>query len=219
MSPASSPGRHGASCRGRFNAAHRGVRHLHRSRFRVDSVTSRRKYCSPTCREEARSHLPTQRTCPQCEAEFTTTLSPKRVFCSPDCRTAAREAQTETRTCSVCENPFQPGRTVRTRCCSAVCRREVEHRRDRALDEERARRLGQAPPALPARIELFPPPPVRTTSRQSAAVRDPLEPTATRNCPHCQQPVTIVALLATPEAARPTMPRHRTDVVPLRRTP
>ncbi|MFD4835244.1 hypothetical protein ACFWPV_36240 [Streptomyces uncialis] len=187
--------------------------------FRVDSVTSRRKYCSPTCREKARSHLPTQRTCPQCEQEFTTTLSPKRMFCSPECRTAAREAQTETRTCPVCENPFQAKTTVRTRYCSAVCRREAEHRRDRALDEERARRLGQAPPALPARIELPPPPPVRTASRQPAAVRDPLEPTATRNCPHCQQPVTIVALLATPEAARPTMPHHRTDVVPLRRTP
>ncbi|MDX3725220.1 hypothetical protein [Streptomyces caniscabiei] len=181
--------------------------------FRVDSVTSRRKYCSPTCREKARSHLPTQRTCPQCEREFTTTLSPKRMFCSDECRTAAREAQTETRTCPACENSFEARRTVRTRYCSAVCRREAEHRRDRA------RRLGQAPPALPARIELPPPPPVRTASRQSAAVRDPLEPTATRNCPHCQQPVTIVALLATPEAARPTMPHHRTDVVPLRRTP
>ncbi|BBC30439.1 hypothetical protein SGFS_017330 [Streptomyces graminofaciens] len=65
--------------------------------FRVDSVTSRRKYCSPTCREKDRSHLLTQRTCPQCEREFTTTLSPKRMFCSPECRTAAREAQTETR--------------------------------------------------------------------------------------------------------------------------
>lgn len=45
-----------------------------------------------------------------------------------------------------------------------------------------------------------------------------MEPTATRNCPHCQQPVTIVALLATPEAARPAMPAGP-DVIPLRRTP
>ncbi|MFL5997859.1 MAG: hypothetical protein ACJ736_26745 [Streptomyces sp.] len=188
--------------------------------FTVDSVASRRKYCSPTCREKARSHLPTQRICPQCDQEFTTTLSPKRIFCSPECRTASREAKTETRTCPVCENPFQVQRTVRTIYCSAVCRREAEHRRDQALDEERARRLGQAPPAaLPARIELPPPPAPRPASRQSAGVRDPLEPTATRNCPHCQQPITIVALLATPEAARPTMPHHRTDVVPLRRTP
>ncbi|MGW1916751.1 hypothetical protein ACWCQS_40160 [Streptomyces sp. NPDC002076] len=100
-----------------------------------------------------------------------------------------------------------------------VCRRAAEHRRDQALDEERARRVGQAPPpALPARIEL-PPPPARPTSRQPAQVRDPLEPTAARNCPHCQQPITIVALLATPEAARPTTPHHGTDIIPLRRTP
>lgn len=45
----------------------------------------------------------------------------------------------------------------------------------------------------------------------------PLEPTATRNCPHRQEPITIVALLATPEAARLTVPRHRTAVVPLQR--
>ncbi|MBT2406336.1 MULTISPECIES: hypothetical protein [unclassified Streptomyces] len=37
--------------------------------------------------------------------------------------------------------------------------------------------------------------------------------------PHCNQPVTIVALLATPEAARPTVPSGLPDVVPLRRAP
>ncbi|MFF4732310.1 hypothetical protein ACFY3M_45085 [Streptomyces mirabilis] len=191
-----------------------------RTGFTVESAASRRKYCSPTCREKGCAHLPKQRLCPQCSKEFTTDLSRKRKFCSAECRTASRrsEAHLETRTCPVCENPFQAGKTVRTVYCSMVCRREAEHRRDQALDEERARRLDQAPsPAPPTRIEL--PPPVRPTSRQAASVRDPLEPTATRNCPHCQQPITIVALLATPEAARPTMPHHRTDVVPLRRSP
>jgi hypothetical protein len=126
----------------------------------------------------------------------------------------------ETRTCPACENPFRAGKTVRTVYCSMVCRREAEHRRDQALDQERARRLGQAPPPAPSvRTELPPPPPARPTSRQPAAARDPLEPTATRDCPHCQRPITIVALLATPEAARPTMPHLRTDVIPLRRTP
>ena len=87
------------------------------------------------------------------------------------------------------------------------------------LDAERARRLAQAPPpALPVRIEL-PPQPVRQSQRPAAPARDPLEPAATRNCPHRQQPVTIVALLATPEAVRPTKPHHRTDIVPLWRTP
>jgi len=59
---------------------------------------------------------------------------------------------------------------------------------------------------------------MRNGPRQAAAERDPLEPAATRNCPHCQQPVTIVALLATPEAARPAMPAGP-GVIPLRRTP
>lgn len=125
----------------------------------------------------------------------------------------------ETRTCPVCDNPFQAGKTVRTVYCSMVCRREAEHQRDQALDEERARRLGQARPSVsPARIELPPPPPTRTASRQQVPVRDPLEPTATRDCPHCQQPITIVALLATPEAARPAIGRPL-GVLPLRRVP
>ncbi|MEK2479478.1 hypothetical protein [Streptomyces noursei] len=98
--------------------------------------------------------------------------------------------------------------------CSATCRREAERQCER--DEQRARRLGEALP-LP---ELPPPPEAATRggSRSTAAQRDPLEPTATRNCPHCQQPVTIVALLATPEVTRPAMPTGP-KVVPLRRTP
>lgn len=55
--------------------------------------------------------------------------------------------------------------------------------------------------------------------RQPTLERDPLEPTAARNCPHCQQPVTTVALLATPEAARPSVPTAIPDIVPLRKTP
>ncbi|MFE7705855.1 hypothetical protein ACFU6I_08640 [Streptomyces sp. NPDC057486] len=44
-----------------------------------------------------------------------------------------------------------------------------------------------------------------------------LAPTAVRNCPHRDQPVTIVALLATPEAARPTITNRVSEVAPLRR--
>ena len=52
--------------------------------------------------------------------------------------------------------------------------------------------------------------------RQNA---DAFAPAALRNCPHCDQPVTIVALLATPEAARPTIPKRVPDITPLRRIP
>jgi endogenous inhibitor of DNA gyrase (YacG/DUF329 family) len=185
--------------------------------FTVDSAASRRKYCSPTCQERGSSHLPRQRTCPQCGEEYTTTHSQQRKYCSDQCRTAARATQTDTRTCPVCEGAFQALKSVRKIYCSPVCRREAEHRRDRALNEDRARRLGQTLAPPPARTEL-PWPPLHSAQRRTATARDPLEPTATRDCPHCQQPITIVALLATPEAARPTMPHLRTDIVPIRRT-
>ncbi|MDX3772339.1 MULTISPECIES: hypothetical protein [unclassified Streptomyces] len=44
-----------------------------------------------------------------------------------------------------------------------------------------------------------------------------MEPAATRNCRDCDQPITIVALLATPEAARPVITGRIPDVVPMRR--
>ena len=51
----------------------------------------------------------------------------------------------------------------------------------------------------------------------AARVQDPLVPTAVRNCPHCDQPVAIVALLATAEAARPTITQPSSEVIALRR--
>ena len=71
--------------------------------------------------------------------------------------------------------------------------------------DEQAIRLGEqarpAPVGIPAHAEQA------------------LAPTAIRNCPHCEQPVTIVALLATPEAARPSVTHRVPDITPLRRTP
>lgn len=104
--------------------------------------------------------------------------------------------------------------------CSPACRKDAERRHDQARDEDRARRLGETT-SLASWPEL--PEPSKTLHRplsrqQVAAERDPLEPTATRDCPHCHQPVTIVALLATPEAARPSVPTASPDIVPLRRT-
>ncbi|MCM2579666.1 hypothetical protein [Streptomyces meridianus] len=156
--------------------------------------------------------------CPVCDGEFTPAA--RQIYCSPRCKSAAhrtRSAEPVTHTCPVCFGEFTANPRIRQVYCSAACRRDAERLRNRERDEARALRLGEAPPSRP---EL--PSPPRTTprggSRRTTPERDPLEPTATRNCPHCQEPITIVALLATPEAARPSMPTSP-DVVPLRRTP
>ncbi|WP_369141845.1 hypothetical protein [Streptomyces sp. R44] len=44
---------------------------------------------------------------------------------------------------------------------------------------------------------------------------DALAPAAFRNSPPCDRPVATVTLLATQEAARPTVTNRVTDVVPL----
>ncbi|MCZ1000813.1 hypothetical protein O1M63_26635 [Streptomyces mirabilis] len=145
---------------------------------------------------------------------------PRQIYCLPlqGPRPARGPAEPQTHSCPACGGDFTANPRLRQVYCSPACRRDAEKQRDRQRDEERARRLGEPlpPPAMPG----LPPPPRSTAQRLHPAVpgRDPLEPTATRNCPHCQQPVTIVALLATPEAARPTMPAGP-DVIPLRRTP
>jgi hypothetical protein len=82
--------------------------------------------------------------------------------------------------CPVCQTPFTPApRQPRHRYCSATCRRAAWRRRRSQL------RPTDLPPARP-----------------------PLEPApaATRDCPHCHKPVVIVALLVTPQAARPHPP-------------
>ncbi|WUH88689.1 hypothetical protein OG900_38845 [Streptomyces sp. NBC_00433] len=169
-------------------------------------------------------------TCPYCQTGFTTDASPRRIFCSKTCRDLSRtsEAALEDRTCPICDNTFRAAKTVRQVYCSPTCRRDAERQRDQARDADRARRLGEnplpqrtAPPALPELTEpsIMTRPPNRPLLRPQAPERDPLEPTATRDCPHCHQPVTIVALLATPEAARPTVHTTIPDIVPLRRAP
>ncbi|MER5870520.1 hypothetical protein [Streptomyces sp. NPDC002044] len=194
--------------------------------FTVADRTSRRVFCSPTCREQNRRRIPVQRTCPQCGNEFTTDISPRRIFCSTECRTTARGSENarESRTCPVCDNTFDSPKTIRKVYCSPTCRRNAERYRDQAREQDRARRLGETPHPAAASPPVMPglpttPKPATRAAYRPAPERDPLEPTATRNCPHCQQPVTIVALLATPEVARPSMPTGLPDVVPLRRAP
>jgi endogenous inhibitor of DNA gyrase (YacG/DUF329 family) len=96
----------------------------------------------------------------------------------------------DTRTCPICWNQFTPnGRnTNRHTYCSGRCRAEAGRRRTRETT------TNAAPPATPQPYQP-----------ESAALRD---------CPHCGQPVTIVALLTTPQVAQqtPTAP----NVVSLR---
>lgn len=192
-----------------------------RTGFHAAGRKSRQVYCSPTCRAEAaRQHEPVMRTCPQCNGEFAAAVSPRRIFCSHECRIQSRNRAEalEERTCLVCENTFEAPTTTRQVYCAPECRREADRRRGHARDQDRARRLGEAPRPQAAPKALAPPP-VRPAPRQHPTVRDPLEPAATRNCPHCDKPITIVALLATPEAARPVIPGRLPDITPLRRTP
>ncbi|WP_128984646.1 hypothetical protein [Streptomyces roseicoloratus] len=83
-----------------------------------------------------------------------------------------------------------------------------EKQRNQERDELRAIRLGEQQPRQ-----------TPTATAGSARQEQALTPTAVRNCPHCDQPVTIVALLATPEAARPTIASRVPEITSLRRTP
>jgi hypothetical protein len=99
----------------------------------------------------------------------------------------------DTHTCPACWATFTPSpRTPNRIYCSDRCRRDAWNRRQRG-------ETVQTPPSPPQADE--PPLP---------------QPTAHRDCPHCGGLITIVALLTTPEAARPTVPTHTDSVIPLR---
>ncbi len=87
----------------------------------------------------------------------------------------------DTRACPICWSPFTPrGRNSnRHTYCSGRCRAEAGRRRARENP---------------------------TTSSTPAATPTPSqpEPAALRDGPHCGQPVTIVALLTTPQVAQQT---------------
>jgi endogenous inhibitor of DNA gyrase (YacG/DUF329 family) len=100
-----------------------------------------------------------------------------------------------TKTCPVCWTEFTT--TARNAgkhtYCSTRCRRT-------AFERRRAEQPGRAEPAAPMSADRRP------------------QPAAERTCPHCGGSITIVALLTTPEAARPQMPMAAPDgVIPLHR--
>ncbi|GAB5904414.1 hypothetical protein OKHIF_25150 [Mycobacteroides chelonae] len=95
-----------------------------------------------------------------------------------------------TRACQACWREFTPA-SARNIYCSDHCRKQAWSQRKQ---HETA-----------------------TGATNHGADRDPgPQPAATRDCPHCGEPITIVALLTTPEAARPSTPTDST-IIPLQR--
>jgi endogenous inhibitor of DNA gyrase (YacG/DUF329 family) len=90
------------------------------------------------------------------------------------------------RACPICWTAFTP-LSPRHRYCSDRCRKHAHLRRQA---EPAVENKGREPESTPA-------------------------PIAVRACPHCGGEVSIVALLTTPEAARPAVPDP--GVIPLRR--
>jgi endogenous inhibitor of DNA gyrase (YacG/DUF329 family) len=106
------------------------------------------------------------------------------------------------KTCPICWESFiATGRQAKTRVyCSRQCKHTAAARREVERTSNPDRPFGPTPPAAGPTPAPLP---------QLVAQRD---------CPHCGGPVTIVALLTTPEAARPQMPVAAPDgVIPLRR--
>ncbi|WLQ46558.1 hypothetical protein P8A21_03170 [Streptomyces poriferorum] len=108
--------------------------------------------------------------------------------------------QVEFRECPICWTSFQVNRNAAARhiYCIPRCNAEAARRRRRERDETAD--VAEAEPMKPASPDPT-----------------PLAPTAVRSWPYCDKPVTIVALLATPEAARPSIPAASRDVIPMRR--
>lgn len=94
------------------------------------------------------------------------------------------------RTCPICWDTFTPAQPRHT-YCSDRCRKTAYQRR------------------LAEQI------PTPTTAAHTATATP--QPAAHRACPHCGEKITIVALLTTPEAARPNLPAVDDSVIPLHR--
>jgi endogenous inhibitor of DNA gyrase (YacG/DUF329 family) len=128
-----------------------------------------------------------------------------------------------TATCPICKGEFtvSPYGADRHIYCSRRCRELARLQRDQAKDAAAQARLaaGTNPDIVIGKrtsVKQDTNPPTVT----GAATGQALEPAATRSCPHCGEAITIVALLTTPEAARPALPHSNSvgsDVIPIRR--
>lgn len=109
-----------------------------------------------------------------------------------------------TKTCPICWETFTAsGRQAHQQIyCSIRCKRAAFDRRHRGE---------RVPDTRPATAPS-------TVSTAPTAISQLPQPAAHRECPHCGGPITIVALLTTPEAARPQPPMAAPDeVIPFRR--
>lgn len=97
----------------------------------------------------------------------------------------------EPRACPICATPIPAG--LRRRYCSPACKTAAW------------RRANPDRPAGPPRPKPTVPAPVTGT-----------HPAALRDCPHCGKPVTIIALLTTPQLAGPQHTTNAPDAIPLR---
>jgi hypothetical protein len=100
--------------------------------------------------------------------------------------------QPTTRACQVCWREFTPSRANNI-YCTIRCKNTAFNRRRRPQITDTTTGINHQP----------------TNSAPQP------QTTTIRNCPHCSQPITIVALLTTPHAARPSTPTD--TVIPLHR--
>jgi endogenous inhibitor of DNA gyrase (YacG/DUF329 family) len=119
----------------------------------------------------------------------------------------------EQRQCPACGNQFTwTPAAPRQRFCSTRCKHRWHDAR------KRARRRGHPgpaagddarPPAATTHVAGGPTTPVAaTTTHVAGAANHAAGLTATPACPHCRQPVALVAWLVPPAASITTPPRH-----------
>lgn len=128
--------------------------------------------------------------------------SPSQIYRSPRSKSAAPDAPP----------PAWPHTPARSATASSPPTRDTARStaRPNTVASRKGNATGPATKNEHAVSANLPEPPPAPQPTAPGAI-DPLAPTAVRNCPHCDQPVTIAALLATQEGARPhdCQPRHR----------
>jgi endogenous inhibitor of DNA gyrase (YacG/DUF329 family) len=118
----------------------------------------------------------------------------------------------EQRPCPACGTEFTwTPAAPRQKFCSTRCKHRWHDARKRARRRGRAAPAGDdpRPPAATTHVAAEPATPVTTATTHVAGTADHDGGlTATPACPHCRQPVALVAWLVPPAASITTPPRH-----------